>query len=326
MMNINESEKIKVMQAARDVFDEGSKALTALSANLGDEFLEVVGCILAAKGRLIITGIGKSALISQKITATINSTGSSSIFMHAADAMHGDLGMIMPGDLILCISRSGESPEIRNLVRVLNRFDNELIAMCSDRNSFLAKASDYLLYTPIEREADPNNLAPTTSTTAQLAMGDALAIGLQVAQGFEEMDFARIHPGGTLGKKLNLLVSDLIEGSEAPQVSAEDTMDLVILEISSKRKGAVAVIEEDAVVGIITDGDLRRKLHLLQDLKAVRAKEIMSSSPKKIAGKTAAVQALQFMKDNRISQLIAMEGDRYLGMIHLHQLLEEGLN
>lgn len=316
-----------LLDTARSVLTTASVALEQSRESLGDDFVHSVAKCLAASSRLILTGIGKSALVGQKIAATLNSTGTQALFMHAADAMHGDLGMISPGDIILIISQSGESPEIRTLVRVLQKYDYTIIAMTGNASSHLAKAATHVLHTHIDREADPNNLAPTTSTTLQMALGDALAMCLQTARGFGSQDFAKLHPGGSLGKKLHLRVADVLQDSAQPSVSDTDDMDQVIVEITSKRKGATAVLDAKGVVlGIITDGDLRRSLPLLRSHDQVLASQIMTPDPKCVQSDSLAVEALNQMRNLKISQLVVVDSKgKYEGMIHLHQLLDEGL-
>ncbi len=316
---------IESLQVAKSVFSEASACLQNAGELLGQEFLAVVEHLLNIKGRIIVSGIGKSALIGQKISATLNSTGSHSVFLHAADAMHGDLGAIAPSDTLICLSRSGESPEIKSLVGVVRGFGNPIVAICASSESFLAKAADHLLLTPVPKEADPNNLAPTTSTSVQLAMGDALALALQVARGFEARDFARIHPGGSLGKRLTMTVGQFVSDQAAPAVQAGDPMDKVIIEMTSKRKGAVAVLSGEKIVGVITDGDLRRHMNQLSTLKDVQAESIMTKNPSRISSSSPAVAALDIMRNKKISQLLVTEHEHYLGLVHLHDLLEEGL-
>lgn len=276
--------------------------------------------------RLVLTGIGKSAIVAQKITATLNSTGSPALFLHAADAIHGDLGMVQPADFVLCLSKSGETPEIRVLAPLVKNFGNPLVAITANPQSSLARQADYLLYTPIEQEADPNNLAPTCSTTAQMALGDALAVALLSHKGFGSQDFARFHPGGALGKQLYLRVADLYPMHERPLVGPDATLSEVILEISSKRLGATAVADLNGqLLGIITDGDLRRMLQRGGDLGIAHAGDILSPTPKSVGPDTLAVHALSIMREHSISQLLVLENNQYLGMIHLHDLLREGL-
>lgn len=305
-----------------------AEALLALADSLDDttDFQACVEAIAASPGRLVITGIGKSAIVAQKITATLNSTGTPALFLHAADAIHGDLGMIRPYDLVLCISKSGETSEIRVLVPLVKNFGNPLIAMTANRQSTLARQADYVLWTPIEHEADPNNLAPTASTTAQMALGDALAVALLAYKGFSPDDFAKFHPGGALGKQLYLRVRDLYTLHERPLVGAAASLNEVILEISSKRLGATAVLDErEHLLGIITDGDLRRMIQRGGDFSHLSARDILSAHPKSIEPDALAIDALTLMRSNSISQLVVMDDGKYLGMVHLHDLVREGL-
>ena len=305
-----------------------AEALHALADSLDDttDFQTCVETIHQSKGRLVITGIGKSAIVAQKIVATLNSTGQPALFLHAADAIHGDLGMVLPDDVVLCLSKSGESAEIRVLVPLVKNFGNCLIAMTANRESTLARQADYVLWTPVEQEADPNNLAPTVSTTAQMALGDALAIALLALRGFSTEDFAKFHPGGALGKQLYLRVRDLYALHERPSVQQDASLQEVILEISSKRLGATAVLDPSgALLGVITDGDLRRMLHKGADFGAVRADQIMTAGPKTIEPDALAVNALALMRQHSISQLLVLEEGQYLGMMHLHDLIREGL-
>lgn len=305
-----------------------AEALLALADSLDDttDFQACVEAIAASPGRLVITGIGKSAIVAQKITATLNSTGTPALFLHAADAIHGDLGMIRPYDLVLCISKSGETSEIRVLVPLVKNFGNPLIAMTANRQSTLARQADYVLWTPIEHEADPNNLAPTASTTAQMALGDALAVALLAYKGFSPDDFAKFHPGGALGKQLYLRVRDLYPLHERPHVGPAASLNEVILEISSKRLGATAVLDErEHLLGIITDGDLRRMIQRGGDFSHLSARDILSAHPKSIEPDALAIDALTLMRSNSISQLVVMGDGKYLGMVHLHDLVREGL-
>lgn len=303
-----------------------SKALHDLAKSIDDSICKVVESIYYSKGRLIITGIGKSAIIAQKIVATLNSTGTPSVFMHAADAIHGDLGMLHTDDMILCISKSGDTPEIKVLVPLIKGFGNALIAMVSNEHSFLAKQSDFLIHLPMDYEADPNNLAPTTSTTLQVAMGDALAVALLSMRGFSPQHFAKYHPGGSLGKQLYLKVGDLIVQHEKPKVYLSDNIRKVILEISSKRLGATAVMDDNEnLKGIITDGDLRRMLETKDSVGHLVAADIMNSSPKTIQIDTLAVDALATMRKFSITQLVVVEDNRYKGLIHLHDMVREGI-
>lgn len=317
-----------ILDIARQTIRIEAEALLALAESLdeGTDFQACVEAIAATPGRLVITGIGKSAIVAQKITATLNSTGTPALFLHAADAIHGDLGMIRNHDLVLCISKSGESSEIKVLVPLVRNFGNPLIAMTANRQSTLARQADFLLWTPIEQEADPNNLAPTASTTAQMALGDALAVALLAHKGFSPGDFAKFHPGGALGKQLYLRVRDLYALHERPVVGPDATLHEVILEISSKRLGATAVLDEQGrLAGIVTDGDLRRMIQRGGDFSHLRARDIFSPTPKRISPDALAVDALTLMRQHSISQLLVAEDDQYLGMVHLHDLVREGL-
>ncbi len=291
-----------------------------------DDFRRLIARIGESSGRVVFTGIGKSAIVAQKIVATLNSTGTPALFMHAADAVHGDLGLIRPEDIVCCISKSGETPEMRLLFSILRPMGNLLVSVTANRDSFMALQSDLVLLTPIEREADPNNLAPTASSTAQMALGDALAMALQAQNGFSAEDFARYHPGGALGKKLYLRVSDLCVRHDRPAVLPEDRLPEIIVEISGKRVGATAVVDESGgLMGIITDGDLRRMLYRGDVLDGVTAREIMSPSPKTIDAHALAADALSLMRSHSITQLPVLNEGTYVGIVHLHDILQEGL-
>jgi arabinose-5-phosphate isomerase len=303
-----------------------AQAIEQLTHFINDDFVAVVELILKSKGRVVITGIGKSAIVAQKIVATLNSTGTPSIFMHAADAIHGDLGNIQKDDVVICISKSGSTPEIKVLAPLVKSFDNTLVAITGDVNSFLAKQAHFVLNTFVETEACPNNLAPTSSTTAQMAMGDALAVCLLKQRGFTSKDFAKYHPGGALGKKLYLRVEDISSQNEKPVVNSNQTLKEVIVEISSKRLGVAAVVDNNKLIGIVTDGDLRRMLGKDLDINQLTVKDIMSTSPKTIQQNSLAIEALHYMEDKSISQLLVVdENNTYLGVIHLHDLLREGI-
>lgn len=303
-----------------------AQAIEQLTHFINDDFVAVVELILKSKGRVVITGIGKSAIVAQKIVATLNSTGTPSIFMHAADAIHGDLGNIQKDDVVICISKSGSTPEIKVLAPLVKSFDNTLVAITGDVNSFLAKQAHFVLNTFVETEACPNNLAPTSSTTAQMAMGDALAVCLLKQRGFTSKDFAKYHPGGALGKKLYLRVEDISSQNEKPVVNSNQTLKEVIVEISSKRLGVAAVVDNNKLIGIVTDGDLRRMLGKDLDINQLMVKDIMSTSPKTIQQNSLAIEALHYMEDKSISQLLVVdENNAYLGVIHLHDLLREGI-
>jgi arabinose-5-phosphate isomerase len=304
-----------------------AEAIASLQTMVNDDFERAVKAIYETKGRVVISGIGKSALIAQKLVATLNSTGTPAAFLHAADAIHGDLGMIQQDDVVMIISKSGESPEIKVLVPLVKNFGNILIGMVGNTASFLARQSGIILNTTVSQEACPNNLAPTSSTTAQLVMGDAIAVSLMELRGFTSDDFARFHPGGTLGKKLYLRVSELYVNNEKPQVSESASLKEVIVEISKKRLGTTAVVDaNNHLLGVITDGDLRRMLEKNIPLDSVTAKEIMTLNPKTITADALAVEALDRLRKFDINQLVVVAGDAsYLGFIHLHDLIREGL-
>ena len=303
-----------------------SKAVENLTNFIDGDFEACVREILQSKGRVVITGIGKSAIIANKIVATMNSTGTPALFMHAADAIHGDLGMIQNEDIVICISKSGNTPEIKVLVPLLKRRGSKLVALVSNTKSYLAEQADYVLNATIAEEACPNNLAPTTSTTAHLAMGDALAVCLLELRNFTSEDFAKYHPGGALGKQLYLKVEDIIARHQLPLVKESAPLRDVILEISSKRLGATAVVNENSdLVGIVTDGDLRRMLQKESNIGALKASDIMTRSPKTIAKDEFAVKALQMMQENNITQLVVKDGEKVAGFVHLHDLLKEGI-
>ena len=313
-------------QIALRTIDLESQSISGLSQHINDDFEKAVNAITNCKGRLVISGIGKSAVIAQKIVATLNSTGTPSIFMHAADAIHGDLGIVQQDDVVMIISKSGESPEIKVLVPLIKNFKNILIGMVGSIESYLASQSDIILNTTVTQEACPNNLAPTSSTTAQLVMGDALAICLMETKGFGSDDFAKFHPGGTLGKKLYLRVADLYIKNEKPKLTKDRSLKEVIVEISSKRLGATAVVDnKDTLLGIVTDGDLRRMLEKNISLDGVTAEDIMTTTPKSIGADELAVDALDLMRKRSITQLVVVENGKYLGFIHLHDLIREGL-
>lgn len=318
--------KEQVLLQARESIRLQSVSVAALETFVNDHFAEAVNVIYQCKGRLVISGIGKSAIVAQKIVATMNSTGTAALYMHAADAIHGDLGMIQQDDVVMVISKSGESPEIKLLVPLVKNFGNTVIALCGNSLSYLATNADLFLNCTVEKEACPNNLAPTTSTTAQMVMGDAVAICLLSLKGFTEKDFARYHPGGNLGKRMYLRVQDLIKMNEVPQVKPDSTIRQIIVEISGKRLGATAVLDDDnSIVGIITDGDIRRMLQLHTDVDPLRAKDIYSPNPKSIESSELAVQALEMMRENDITQLLVTKNGAYVGMLHLHDLVREGI-
>jgi len=317
--------KENILAIAKKAILSESEAIVRLIDFLDDHFVKTAEIIFNSKGRLIVTGIGKSAIIAQKIVATMNSTGTPSMFLHASEAIHGDLGMVQPGDVVICISKSGNSPEIKVLVPILKRFGNTLIGMTGNITSFLAKGSDYILNTTVESEACPINLAPTNSTTAQLVMGDALAICLMEMRDFKSEDFAKYHPGGALGKKLLLRVKDMLEHSLKPMVNADASIKQAIFEISEKRLGVTAVVEDDKVIGIITDGDIRRMLNERDTFSDLTAKDIMTRNPKMIKSTDMVVDAFNILEDFSITQLIVVDGDEYKGVLHLHDILKEGI-
>ena len=304
-----------------------AEAIARLADFIDESFENCVKAILSIKGRVVVTGIGKSANIAGKIVATLNSTGTPALFMHAADAIHGDLGMIQPDDFVICISKSGNTPEIKVLVPLLKRKGAQLAAMVSSTDSYLAQSADFVLNASVEREACPHNLAPTTSTTAALALGDALAVSLLEARGFSSADFATLHPGGSLGKRLYLKVDDIFRQNMAPHVSENAALKEIIIEISSKRLGATAVVKEGSteLVGIITDGDLRRMLNKYDSIEGIRASDIMTASPLSIEPETYAAEALAIMQEKNITQLIVTKAGKFEGFVHLHDLLKEGL-
>lgn len=310
---------------ARDTIRSEAEAIGHLSAQVDEGFAQTVGAILASPGRVVISGIGKSAIIASKIVATLNSTGTPAIFMHAADAIHGDLGTIQQDDVVICISKSGNTPEIKMLVPLIKQGGNLLIGMTGERESYLAEQADHVLHTYVEKEACPNNLAPTTSTTAQMVVGDALAICLLKLRGFSSSDFARYHPGGTLGKKLYLRVADIIPQNLVPRVQPDTPVKDAILEISEKMLGVTAVLEGERIVGIITDGDIRRMLNKHDNIGDLRAADIMSRNPKTVDAEVLAVKALKQMRENDISQLLATEDGIYAGVVHIHNLIKEGI-
>ncbi|WP_396209101.1 SIS domain-containing protein [Flavobacterium sp.] len=314
-----------ILATAKKTLLSESKSIENLVNYLDEDFAKSVTEIYNTKGRLVVTGIGKSALIAQKIVATLNSTGTPSLFLHAAEAVHGDLGMVLPEDIVICISKSGNSPEIKVLAPLLKRFGNTLIGMTADKNSFLGKESHYILHAYVESEACPNNLAPTNSTTAQLVLGDALAVCLMELRQFKSEDFAVYHPGGALGKKLLLRVKDMLDTTHAPQVAPDASIKKVIMEISEKRLGVTAVVENNHVIGIITDGDIRRMLNNRDMFSDLTAKDIMTKHPKHISSSILVSEALNILENNSITQLVVMDGQVYKGILHLHDILKEGI-
>lgn len=314
-----------ILNTAKQTLLSESESVKNLINYLNDDFSEAVKTILNCQGRVIVTGIGKSALIGAKIVATFNSTGTPAIYMHAAEAVHGDLGILQPEDCVICISNSGNSPEIKVLTPLLTRQGNKLIAITANENSSLAKGADYVLLSKVELEADPNNLAPMNSTTAQLVLGDALAACLIEIRNFTPADFAMYHPGGALGKKLLMKVKDILKSSNKPQVSPLADIKEVIVEISAKRLGVTAVVQDDILTGIITDGDLRRMLETSDTLQGFKASDIMTKNPKIIEANKHVSQALSLLEDNSITQLLVTENGKYVGIIHLHDILKEGI-
>lgn len=315
-----------IQSVGRRTIQSEAAAIAQLQSFINEDFTKAVQAIRNCRGRIVISGIGKSAIIAQKIVATLNSTGTPAVFLHAADAIHGDLGMVQQEDVVMIISKSGESPEIRILVPLIKNFGNTIIAMAGNEQSYLVKQADIFLNTTVSQEACPNNLAPTSSTTAQLVMGDAIAVVLMELKGFGSDDFAKFHPGGALGKKLYLRVSDLYIHNESPRVRPDALLREVIMEISAKRLGATAVVDDnDEVLGVITDGDLRRMMEKDGILENVRAKDIMTANPRTIPADELAVEALDLMRKCDISQLLVTGRNKYLGIIHLHDLIREGL-
>jgi len=316
----------KIIRIAKETITIEQQAIANLVNLVDNEFAEAVNHIYNSNGRVIISGIGKSANIATKIVATMNSTGTPAIFMHAADAIHGDLGTVQKNDTVICISKSGNTPEIKVLVPLIKNGGNKLIAITSNRTSFLGSEADFVLHAYAEKEACPNNLAPTTSTTTQLVMGDALAVSLLKLKDFTSSDFAKYHPGGALGKRLYLRVRDLISKHEKPAVKATASIKDVIIEISNKRLGVTAVIDNDSkIIGIITDGDLRRMLAETTDINSLKASDIMSASPKTLSSNAMAVEAKELLEENNISQVLIQDDNKYQGVVHIHDLIKEGI-
>ncbi|WAC01972.1 KpsF/GutQ family sugar-phosphate isomerase [Lacinutrix neustonica] len=317
--------KDSILNIARETIALESVSIGNLATLLDADFADAVELIYHSKGRVIITGIGKSAIIATKIVATLNSTGTPAVFMHAADAIHGDLGLILEDDVVICISKSGNTPEIKVLVPLIKSAKNKMIAITGSKDSFLGTQADYVLNTYVAKEACPNNLAPTTSTTAQLVIGDALAVCLLDLRGFSSKDFAKYHPGGALGKKLYLRVQDMSSVNKKPKVHLETDVKQVIMEITESMLGVTAVVENNKIVGIITDGDLRRMLSKADSFSGLKAKDIMSSNPKSIAEDAMAVDAMEVMEKFGISQLLVEKDGDYAGVVHLHDLIKEGI-
>ncbi len=316
-----------IINTAKETILIESNAIANLANLLDDNFANAITFILASKGRVIVTGIGKSANIANKIVATLNSTGTPAIFMHAADAIHGDLGNVQKDDVVICISKSGNTPEIKVLVPLIKNYGNKIVAITGNIDSFLGKNADFPLNTFVEKEACPNNLAPTTSTTAQLVMGDAIAVCLLKLNNFSSKDFAKYHPGGALGKQLYLRVSDLIKNNQVPKVLENDSIAKVIVEISEKRLGVTAVLNaQNAIVGIITDGDIRRMLSKTTKIDDFTARDIMGKNPKTILDDAMAVEALERLENNNITQILVTDtANKYIGVVHLHDLIKEGI-
>jgi len=317
--------KEEILANAKKTIESESRSISKLIEFIDETFAEAVECIYNSKGRLVVTGIGKSAIIAQKIVASFNSTGTPSLFLHASEAIHGDLGMLQKDDVVICISKSGNSPEIKALVPLLTRFGNTLIGMTGNTTSFLAKGSHYVLNTTVDAEACPLNLAPTNSTTAQLVMGDAMVVCLMEMRDFKAEDFAVYHPGGALGKKLLLRVKDMLEHTLKPEVTPDTPVKKAIFEISEKRLGVTAVVEDNKVVGIITDGDIRRMLNDRDTFAELTARDIMTKSPKTVRSTDMVVDAFNIMEDYSITQLIVVDNGEYKGVLHLHDILKEGI-
>ena len=315
----------EIIQLASQIIDNELDAIKGLKSRLNDDFAKTVDLMLENKGNLVFSGIGKSAIIAQKIVATMNSTGTNAVFMHAADAIHGDLGIVREGDIVVILSKSGETPEIKMLVPLIKLRGNKIVAIVGNQHSYLTSQADFPLDVTVDEEAIPGSLAPTSSTTAQLVMGDALALILMRCRGFSTADFAKFHPGGALGKQLYLRVKDLYVRNERPEVGPNDSLTRVIIEMTSKRLGATVVTENGQLLGIITDGDLRRMLMKYPDIEQVKASQIMTSNPKTIDEEALVVDALHKMRENSITQLPVMRDGKYMGIIHLHDILKEGI-
>jgi arabinose-5-phosphate isomerase len=314
-----------ILASAKKTILSESASIAKLAEFLTDDFAKSIEIIYQSKGRLVVTGIGKSAIIAQKMVASFNSTGTPSLFLHAAEAIHGDLGMVQPADTVICISKSGNSPEIKVLVPLLKRYGNPLIGVTANLSSYLGRESNYVLNAHVDQESCPNNLAPTNSTTAQLVLGDALAVCLMEMRNFKSEDFAKYHPGGALGKKLLLRVSDMLDRTHKPQVSSNSSIKDAIVEISEKRLGVTAVIENTKLIGIITDGDIRRMLNKTETIAGLTAQEIMTHNPKTVQIDSMVVDAFNIMEDFFITQLVVEDGENYVGILHLHDILKEGI-
>ncbi|MES2812704.1 MAG: KpsF/GutQ family sugar-phosphate isomerase [Bacteroidota bacterium] len=317
--------KEKILASAKKTILSESESIAKLVDYLTDDFAKAIEYILNSKGRLVVTGIGKSAIIAQKMVATFNSTGTPSLFLHAAEAIHGDLGMVQPEDVIICISKSGNSPEIKVLVPLLKRDGNPLIGITASTTSFLGKGSDVVINAHVDHEACPNNLAPTNSTTAQLVLGDAIAVCLMEMRNFRSEDFAKYHPGGALGKKLLLRVTNMLDRTHKPSVTTTSSVKDVIVEISEKRLGVTAVMENGKLAGIVTDGDIRRMLNKTETISGLTAQDIMTKSPKTVQLDAMVVDAFNVMEDFSITQLVVFDKDEYVGILHIHDILKEGI-
>ncbi|MBK9108548.1 MAG: KpsF/GutQ family sugar-phosphate isomerase [Saprospiraceae bacterium] len=323
---LSNNQKTLICNAARSCIEIERNVINQLLNSINDDFINVVGALFHMKGRVVITGIGKSAIIGQKIVATLNSTGTPALFMHAADALHGDLGMIRNDDIVWCISKSGETQEIKALIPLIKTLGSQFIGMVSQRDSTLAKQADFILHTPVSHEAEPNNLAPTASTTAQVVLGDAVAVALLAMRGFSPQDFAMFHPGGSLGKKLYLRVNHIYPLHGKPKVNLNTSLREVIIEMTGQRLGVSAVLDDDQrIVGIITDGDLRRMLQNSTEINGLCAKDIMSPNPKTIDAEALAVDAFRLMRENNITQLLVADKEIYVGVVHIHDLIKEGI-
>lgn len=315
----------EIKKIAKETIAIQLDSIKRIEHSINDDFATVINLILSMQGRLIISGIGKSANIARKMVATFNSTGQPAVFLHAADAIHGDLGNIQNDDVVICISKSGNTPEVKALIPFIKNMGNKIIALTGNLQSFLAKEVDFVIDVSVAKEACPNNLAPTSSTTAQLVMGDAIAVSLLACKDFSDSDFARFHPGGTLGKRLSIKLSDILSEDSRPCVDEDASISEVIIQISEKRLGATAVLRNNLLVGIITDGDLRRMLEDKESFYSLSAKDIMNIQPKKMTIDTLAYDALHIMENNSISQIIVLDNDLYVGIVHMHEILKEGI-
>jgi arabinose-5-phosphate isomerase len=327
LCKVKMSSHTTLLDSAKEAIRLEADALSALGLSLDNAFVSVVMAVLETKQPIIVTGIGKSGIIAQKWVATFNSTGQPSQFLHASEAIHGDLGMVQNNSIVFCLSKSGDSPEIQYLVSLLKSMNVQLVGVGANTESFLAKESTYFLHTPMTSEACPNNLAPTVSTTLQLAVGDAIAVSLMTERGFSKLDFAKFHPGGALGKKLFTTIEQVMRADALPRVSSDCNFRDLLMEISSKRVGATAVLENEELLGIVTDGDIRRAVERNVNLDSLRASDLMNTSAKRIQYSALAVEGFQLMENNKISQLLVVdENGKYRGIIHLHDLLSAGIN